>query len=201
MTRRSSAAGALLWLVACGGEGDGTGSTTPPATSGPPATTGGDTTAPPGTTGAVTTEEGPTASSDAVTTTAAATTEPATTGPATTTSTTADPSTTGTAGTTGDESTGETTADASTSSSTGAPEMCPPPPGNLPPCQSCAEQFCCAEVDACEADPKCDCVFDCIFAGSGPMQCAFQCQNLGPNQPPSGQMFLCLGELCDACPF
>lgn len=192
-----------LALAACGdGKSDASsgGSTTADLTS-----TGATATAPTtGTTGS--------SSGEPVTTSGSSSTgEPATTGDTSTGGSTTGGTSTGTVitttgtpdTTTGDTSTGDSTSTGSTGgSSTGEPVVCPPAEPNVPPCKACAETQCCSEYDVCQADAKCDCIFDCIFGGNGPMGCAFQCMQVGMNGKPLDDMFLCMINAdCNQCPF
>lgn len=119
-----------------------------------------------------------------------------------------DPSTTSgdgtTSGSTGGESSGgESSSGASSSGgeeSTGEPVVCDPPKPDSGQCEACLEMNCCTEYDACFMDAKCTCVFDCIFMTNGPMGCAFQCMNVGMQNPTLGDMFIC-GQECPGCPW
>ena len=52
--------------------------------------------------------------------------------------------------------------------------MCPPDPGD-DACFSCARDHCCPQVQACEADPVCNCTIDCIAQGGDPGVCNEDC--------------------------
>jgi hypothetical protein len=146
-----------------------------------------------------------TSTSDPLTTSTSTSTS-SSTDTSTGTSTTTGSLTSSTSTTTGDTSTGGTgstsTSDTGSSSSTGEPVVCPPADPNSPPCKACGETTCCSEYDACQADAKCDCIFDCVFGGNGPMSCAFQCMQVGMNGKPLDDMFLCMiNAKCGSCPF
>ncbi len=84
--------------------------------------------------------------------------------------------------------------------STGEPVVCPPPKPDSQQCEACLETMCCTEYDACFANEKCTCIFDCIFNNGGPMGCAFTCMNVGMQNPTLGDMFIC-GDECNGCPW
>lgn len=118
----------------------------------------------------------------------------------TTTTTTGEPETTTSSSETGGStSTGEESSSGG-ESSTGEIVVCPPPKPDSQQCEACLEMNCCQEYDACFADVKCTCVFNCIFSGQGPMGCAFTCMNMGMQNPTLGAMFIC-GDECGGCPW
>lgn len=183
-----------LALPACGGSpdtssGDFSSISNPSTSSATTPTSTGETTSSTG--DPLTTSTSTTSTSSSTDTSTGMTT---TTGPLTSSTTTGD-TTTGTSDTT-------STSDTGSSSSTGEPVVCPPADPNSPPCKACGEMTCCSEYDACQADAKCDCIFDCVFGGNGPMGCAFQCMQVGMNGKPLDDMFLCMiNAKCGSCPF
>ena len=54
------------------------------------------------------------------------------------------------------------------------PPVCPPDPGD-DACFMCARQWCCPQVQTCEADPVCSCSIDCIAEGGDPGMCNDDC--------------------------
>jgi len=199
----------LLGLLSAGCGDDGAGSTTD--TMSPGTTTMMPTTVP-GSTSSGTTAVDMSTSTDPTTGPGPGTTTTTTGGPDDTSGSSStgavDPSTTSTSSTT--TGGGETTVDASSSGgeasssggeeSTGEPVVCPPPKPDSLQCEACLETMCCTEYDACFADEKCTCIFNCIFMTNGPMGCAFQCMNVGMQNPTLGDMFIC-GQECPGCPW
>jgi hypothetical protein len=205
----------LGFVLLCGGCGDDSvgateatlsSSTTTPTTV--PMTTSGTTADSPTTGVDPSTSAGPATSTGGSETTADPSTSSGTTmgvDPSTTTTTasttTGAPETTTSTTTTGEDSssTGEDSSSGG-ESSTGEVVVCPPPKPDSLQCEACLETNCCQEYDACFADVKCTCIFNCIFSGQGPMGCAFTCMNMGMQNPTLGAMFIC-GDECGGCPW
>jgi hypothetical protein len=197
--------GFVLLGGGCGDDGVGatettlTTSTTTPT----PMTTSGTTADAPTTSGGTSTSTGSTSTGGAETTVDPSTSSGTTMGvdPSTsTTTTTGEPETTTSSSETGGStSTGEESSSGG-ESSTGEIVVCPPPKPDSQQCEACLEMNCCQEYDACFADVKCTCIFNCIFSGQGPMGCAFTCMNMGMQNPTLGAMFIC-GDDCGGCPW
>lgn len=117
-------------------------------------------------------------------------------GPSTTTSG-AGTTTTGGESTAGESSGGESSSSGG-ESSTGEPVVCPPADPNKGQCEQCMQMNCCTEINACFMDQKCTCIFTCIYMTNSPMGCAFQCMNVGMQNPTLGDMFIC-GQDCPGC--
>ena len=196
--------GFVLLGGGCGDDGVGatettlTTSTTTPT----PMTTSGTTADAPTTSGS-STGTGSTSTGGAETTVEPSTSSGTTMGvdPSTsTTTTTGEPETTTSSSETGGSTTTGEESSSGGESSTGEIVVCPPPKPDSQQCEACLETNCCQEYDACFADVKCTCVFNCIFSGQGPMGCAFTCMNMGMQNPTLGAMFIC-GDECGGCPW
>lgn len=197
--------GFVLLGGGCGDDGVGatettlTTSTTTPT----PMTTSGTTADAPTTSGGTSTGTGSTSTGGAETTVEPSTSSGTTMGvdPSTsTTTTTGEPETTTSSSETGGSTTTGEESSSGGESSTGEIVVCPPPKPDSQQCEACLEMNCCQEYDACFADVKCTCVFNCIFSGQGPMGCAFTCMNMGMQNPTLGAMFIC-GDECAGCPW
>jgi hypothetical protein len=96
----------------------------------------------------------------------------------------------------GDGDTGDGDGDTGDGDGDGDPDLCPPAPGD-DACTLCVKGACCIEVTACDADPDCICMRDCIDEGGSNNQCKNMCDIQGSNE--NYQAFNgCVDDFCQA---
>lgn len=110
-----------------------------------------------------------------------------------TTSTGQGPTTTGT---TSSGQGGGTTTVTTSSGTGGAPNQCPPGPGDSM-CMVCAKQYCCAELIQCQTEMGCTCWLVCLDNGGDFSFCQSQC---GQPSTTSYQLYQCTVNNCPGCP-
>jgi hypothetical protein len=121
----------------------------------------------------------------------ASATSPGTTSPGTTTASTTSPSTTSPTSMTASTTASPTATDS-------GPDDCGFNPSD-PACQQCLSDNCCDEVTACNVDPGCACVLECVEdAGTdGLPGCLQLCD--GQVSPELIELGMCQAELCPKC--